>query len=250
MGLLDIPAPLFSALDGFIGFLPETLRLILWGCLGASVSMWLYLKLSKQQQIGEIKTATVAARKALSGYDGTDFDEMMPLATRVLSLSGKHFFVVLGPAILSSLPALALIVWVSNQFGFETPESGAEIAIAVTPASSLTWSSPAIKVKSEYLISWPVPGEKLLAYDSSGSSVFSIDGGLAPLMHKKTWWNSLIANPAGYLAESAPFEYVQLKLKPKHFLPFGPNWLRDWAGLFFGVLLAVSIGIKVIFKIN
>ena len=251
MGFFDIPAPVFSAIDGFLEFLPDTARLIVWATLCAAVSMYLYLKLSKQPEIAAIKQQSIAARKALNAYAGSEFDEMLPLAKQVLSLSGKHFMVVIGPAILSSLPALALIVWVSNQFGAIPPTPRSNVDVRTFPATSLTWSGPSIDLGNGiYTIAWPTTSETLTALNAEGQTEFALGQGIAPVLHKKTWWNTLIANPAGYLPDNSTIELVELDLTMKQFLPFGPSWLRDWAGLFFIWVLCVSITIKVIFKIN
>jgi len=251
MGFLDLASPLFSMLDGWISFLPETLRIILWASVGAAVSMYLYLKLSAQDKIGTIKSDSVAARKALSSYEGAEFDEMMPLATRVLSLSGKHFIAVLGPAVLSSLPALALIVWASNQFGIVAPAAGTPVAVSVYPETAIVWSPKEAASSGETgtLVAWPESGAVVTASSDAGE-LFVIGAGLAPVIHKKAWWNNLIGNPAGYLADDSSIELVEIDMTYREFLPFGPDWLREWAGLFFIALLVVSIGIKVVFKIH
>ena len=212
--------------------------------------MYLYLKMSQQDAIGQIKKDTVIARKALSSYEGTEFDEMMPLATRVLGLSGKHFAVVLGPAVLSSLPALALIVWVSNQFGVAAPAVGTKILVTTTPPTQLIWSDKVSEDDMGYTVAWPEKNEVLTARGADGNQLFQLGAGTATLIHKKTWWNNLIANPAGYLPENSRLELVDVQLPMQQFLPWGPDWLRDWVGLFFIMLLSASIGIKVIFKIH
>jgi len=251
MGFFDIPAPMFSAIDGLLVFLPETARLIVWATLCAILSMYLYLKLSKQDEIGTLKQQSIAARKALNAYEGSEFDEMLPLAKRVLMLSGKHFMVVIGPAILSSLPALMLIVWVSNQFGALPPVPGSSVDIRTMPATTLNWSGPSInRGDGLYTVIWPANDEPLTAIHSGQRVDLTLGRGVSPVIHKKTWWNTLIANPAGYLPNDSSMELVEIDLPMQQFFPFGPGWLRDWAGLFFIWVLTVSIAIKTIFKIN
>ena len=212
--------------------------------------MYLYLKMSRQDAISQIKKDTVIARNALSDYEGTEFGEMMPLASRVLGLSGKHFAVVLGPAVLSSLPALTLIVWVSSQFGVAVPAAGTKVLVTTTPATQLVWSDKVSENDMGYTVAWPGQNEAVTAKNKNGKLLFQLGAGTTPFIHKKIWWNSLIANPAGYLPENSSIELVEIQLPMQQFLPWGPDWLRDWAGLFFIVLLGASIGIKVIFKIH
>jgi len=214
--------------------------------------MYLYKIMSAQEAIGRLKAESIAARKALSGYEGTEFSEAIPLAVNVLKLSGTHLMRVTLPAIVSSLPALSLIVWVSNNYGYEAPASGDIIAVSISPDTQLTWN-PASSVLAgnpgEYEVTWPEVAEKIEAADQQ-STAFSIGTGLAPVIHKPLWWNMLIANPAGYLDEKSTIELVQLELTPHEYLPFGPDWLREWPGLFFIALIAASLAVKVIFKIN
>jgi len=247
MGLLDIPAPLFDLLAPVLSFLPAPVQLMFWGAVCGAFSMWLYQVMSGQDKIGAIKAETIAARKALAGYEGHEFDEMMPLALNVLKLSGKHFMTVIGPAVLSSLPALTLIVWVSNNFGYITPEPGTAVTVSVTPETELALPQNA---SGESQVNWPDAEEPVAVASTDGQSLFTVTGARSPLIHKKIWWNSLIANPAGYLDDDSPLELVTVDLQAHEYLPFGPDWLREWAGLFFITLLVVSIGIKVIFKIH
>jgi hypothetical protein len=66
-----------------------------------------------------------------------------------------------------------------------------------------------------------------------------------PTIHKRQWWNALIGNPLGYLPDSSRLEWIELGLPQREYLPFGPAWLRAWYVVFFGVLLAASLAIKV-----
>ncbi|MDQ3796891.1 MAG: hypothetical protein M3294_04805, partial [Pseudomonadota bacterium] len=66
MGVLDIPAPLFAWLDELIGQLvPPGVRLVLWGVIGAAVSMGLYWLISPQEKIKRNAAKSIEARRAL-----------------------------------------------------------------------------------------------------------------------------------------------------------------------------------------
>ena len=63
MGLLDLPAPLFAWLDAlFSGFASPALRLVIWGVIGAVMSMGAYWLLSPQKRIAQAKADAIAAR--------------------------------------------------------------------------------------------------------------------------------------------------------------------------------------------
>jgi hypothetical protein len=60
----------------------------------------------------------------------------------------------------------------------------------------------------------------------------------------------LIGNPIGYLSANSPLEWIELGLPQQEYLPLGPSWLRAWYVVFFGVLLAASLAIKVAARIE
>ncbi len=65
-----------------------------------------------------------------------------------------------------------------------------------------------------------------------------------PVLHKRQWWNALIANPAGYLPEDAPVESLRLGLPSHEILPLGPDWMRGWLFTYFVLLIDASLGFK------
>jgi hypothetical protein len=253
MGFFDLPSPAFAWVDQLLQLLPPTLRLVLWALIGASLSMYLYLKMSSQEKIGDLKTQATAARKKLSAYDGTEMDEMMPLAMNVLKLSGKHFYVVTGPAILSSLPALCLIVFISNAYGYIFPDAGSTVEISATPVDATLSidSDTAQRSETGYQVVWPGEGQSLNISDASGSLLVTLPAPApTPVIHKRQWWNSLIGNPAGYLDEDAAINELFLAMPEHRFIGIGPSWIQTWEFTFFIALLIFSLGIKVVFKIH
>jgi hypothetical protein len=241
MGFLDFPAPLFSAIDSVLGAIPVLPRLIIWAVITAVISMYLYWLCSAQEKVGQAKERAVTARRKMATYDGHEFDEMWPLARESLAASGKHFVVVLGPALLSSVPALMLIIWVSNHFSYALPEAGKTIGIESMPENSLVSGQ----------IEWPAADSILEVRDSAGKPLLSLPLAAAvPVVHKKAWWNSLIGNPNGYLAGDASADEVRFNLPEITYLNFGPGWIRTWEFSYFLVLIICSLGIKVAFRIH
>lgn len=243
MGLFDLPGPLLSWLDGGLGQVaPPTLRLILWGLLGGAASMALYWLLSPQRAIAAARMDAAAARRALDAYEG-DFGDAWPLIRRVLGQALRQLRLVLWPALVASLPAICLIVWVSTAYGYSFPAPGETVAIRTEPdhlqAELVTASPPATASRAiavadqdgEVLrtIPWPEPVD---------------------MIHKRQWWNLLFGNPAGYLPEDAEVELVALDLAPNEYLPFGPWWLRAWYGVFFTALVVGSLAVKLIWRIE
>jgi hypothetical protein len=249
MGFFDIPAPLFTALDNLMYGLPLLPRLLVWATLTAILSMALYWLCSAQDKVGAAKERAITARRKMAGYQGTEFDEMMPLAKESLVASGRHFGIVLWPALLSSLPALAMIVWVSGQFSYTLPQPGDSLEVYTDPAVELVGLSATSD--NTYTATYPE--------DDGAYSIVAINGeqlatlplsAPIPIVHKRQWWNSLIGNPNGYLADEDTIEAIHFELPSIEYLAIGPGWVRGWEFSYFALLIIVSLGIKVVFKIH
>jgi hypothetical protein len=251
MGLFDIPAPLFGAIDGLLGFLPAYARLLLWAAITGALSMFFYWLCSAQEKVEGAKRRAIKGRKEMAAYQGTEFGEMWPLAKESLAASGKHFIVVLVPAVLSSLPALTLIVWVSGQFSYTLPATGTDVAIQSTPAAAAERLQPLVIKEDGPAITWPPSDDKFTVSTLDNIELIELPLQAAvPVVHQRKWWNSLIANPNGYLPDDTGIEEIHFELLPIEFIQFGPAWARTWELSYFLLLILVSLGIKVAFKIH
>ena len=246
MGLLDLPAPLFAAVDDALGaFAPAWLRLVLWGLIAAAFSMGAYFVLSPQRRIARAKADALAARHALDAYDG-EFAGAWPLIRDVLKSAFRQLGLVTWPAIVSSLPVLALLVWMSTTYGHGFPDPGATVDIRTVPnglEARLETPTSAAEPSGQH--------REIVVIDGSGEVLHRLPWP-APVatIHKREWWNALLGNPAGYLPEGGPLERIDLDIPAKEYLPIGPAWLKAWYVLFFGVLLAASLAIKVSARIE
>jgi uncharacterized membrane protein (DUF106 family) len=250
MGVFDIPAPLFTALDSLLGGMPAYPRLLIWAALTGAVSMALYWLCSAQEKVGAAKQRAITARKQMAGYEGTEFDEMWPLARESLAASLSHFAIVLGPALLSSLPALAIIVWVSNTFGYNLPEAGDTLVITTEPEKEL--GAPLTgAADGTFEVYYPADDATVTVSTVDGETITTLPmQAPVPVIHKKLWWNSLIGNANGYLSGDAPVEAIYFVLEEQSFLSFGPGWLQSWWFSYFVLLIVVSLIIKVVFRIH
>lgn len=249
MGVFDLPAPLFAWLDGLMsGVAPPTLRLVLWGVVGAVLSMALYWALSPQRRIARTKAEAAEARRALDAYDG-EFAGAWPLIRRTLRLALKQVGLVAWPAVAASLPVLAMLAWLSTAYGYALPAAGTEVDVRTFPRAL-----PARLVhgadEEEPPPSSAAP-PRIVVADESGRVVGSVPL-TAPVstLHKREWWNALFGNPAGYLPDDAPLERIEIDLPQKEYIALGPAWLRSWYVVFFAALLAGSLAIKIAARIE
>ena len=251
MGLFDIPSPVYSAIDSLLAFLPLYGRLLIWAVFTGVISMILYWACSAQDKVEAATQRAIAARRNMAGYEGTEMNEMLPLAKESLAASGKHFLIVLGPAVLSSLPALTLIVWVSNHFSYELPAAGTPIAISSAPADLANKLTPANDESGNATIAWPAADQPAELSLGGGETLVTLPLAAAvPIVHQRYWWNILIGNPNGYLPEDSGVTEIQFALPRLVYLDIGPEWVRTWELSYFLLLILVSLGIKVAFKIH
>ncbi len=249
MGVLDVPAPLFSWLDALMGqFAPPTVRLILWGIIGAAVSMGLYWLLSPQQKIAHTKASALEARRVLDAYEG-DFSGVWPHMREMLRLSLKHVGIVFWPAVVASLPVLCLLVWLSTTYGYHFPASGSEVEIRTFPQGlQARWIAGA-EGAEESAIPSETPRIELRNDQDEVVRMIPLPEPV-PAVHKYQWWNALLGNPVGYLPAEARIDRIEIDLPSQEFLPFGPSWMRSWEFLFLTVLIVASVVIKIAFRIK
>jgi hypothetical protein len=246
VGLLDLPAPLFAGLDSLLsGLASPTLRLVIWGVIGAALSMGAYWLLSPQTRIAQAKADALAARRALDAHDG-ELAEAWPLISRVLRTALRQLGLVTLPAVLGSLPVLVLLIWLSTTYGYAFPDDGRDVSVRTQPAAA------AAQVQSvEAADASAKADHQVVVLDEAGNLVerFLLPAPV-PTIHKRQWWNALVGNPIGYLPDSSRLEWIELGLPEREYLTIGPSWLRAWYVVFFGVLLAASLAIKITARIE
>jgi hypothetical protein len=256
MGLLDLPGPLFGLIDQVLaGFVPDLLRLALWGVLAGWLTMLVYRRLSNQEKIQSLKAEQKIQQKAISEFDG-ELGELLPLIRHTLGLGMRQLSLSLGPALLSAIPVLFLVVWVAGRFGHEQPSAEDTVIVTANEISehspALAWQpASAVRVTPEgWEVRWPRAGQQLALTQSELLLLRLPAEAPIPVIHKKRWWNLLMANPIGYLPEQATVDMVSIGLPPQQFLNFGPAWIRGWMFSFFGVFLVSSIAFKLLLRID
>ena len=254
MGLFDIAAPLFDWIDtGFSGYVPEWLRLVVWGVIAAAISMALYHKLSAQRAMAAVKAESAEVRKSLKGYDG-EFAGLWALLRRNIALSARLVQLAALPAIVASLPVIFLIVWLSNAYGYRLPARGALIEVRSAPHEvELSWGPESVApfAPGIWHVSWPLKRLPIHLYGVGDEPIVTLPlAAPIPILHKRQWWNELIGNPAGYLPDDAAVDSLEFGLPERLFIKFGPDWMRGWATIFFTALVAFSIAIKMSFRIH
>ncbi len=249
-GFFDYPGIVFDEIYYWIqGYIPNGIIIVLMSFLAAYISMWVYARFSKQEILKELKPRQKQAQKNLAQYDGP-FNGLMPLIKNNLKLSAKHMWLTFFPALLATIPLLFILPWLSNNFSVNFPTEGQEIKVEVhsyTPYG-LNWisSQPIKKLNhNQWLIKWPGEHKKIKLKDEYSEKILSLPlMGLSPILHKKQWWNKLIANPAQYLNDDSLVQELIINYPEQQYISFGPNWLRGWLPLFMIGIITFSLFFK------
>lgn len=255
MGLLDLPSPIFAFVDRWLFFLPDLALIAFWALLSAIGTMWLYHRYSRQDELADLKPQIKQVQKQLANYDGP-MSGLWPIIGRSTRLSGRQMGLTLWPALVASVPVLFVLVFLSNEYGHRFPETGANVTVtpvaADTPAS-WEWRGPGRAgwdaEAGHWNLAWPADATSLVPGNGDPLITLPMDEP-ASVIHKRQWWNWLIGNPVGYLAEDAPAEALQIGLPRQRFLPFGPAWLGYWEIPYLVLLVAFSLTIKIRFGIH
>lgn len=256
MGVFDVASPIFAWVDGLMsGWLPDTIRLVLWAVVAGVASMALYRVTSNQARLTAIKAEMATLRQEIAAFDGP-FSGMWKLVGRNLRLALRQLWVTFVPAVIASLPVIFLLVWVSNSFDATMPAPGEPVEVeafardgAMLPA--LHWRGDArVTGEGKWTVAWPDAGRHLELVDADDEVMLTLPPA-APVgvVHQRRWWNTLLGNPAGYLPPG-PVDAVEIDLPRREYLPFGPGWLRGWIPLFFAVVIAVSLLLKILWRLH
>src|SRR5581483_3116222 len=192
--------------------------------------------------------------RALALHEG-GFGELHALIRRNLALSIRQLGMTLKPALIASLPLLFVMPWLSNRFGIEAPAPGTHVAACARPAEAaqgLRWEPAAAAPRDGcWQLAWPADDAHLKLEDAQGTLLFAVPAApRSDIVHKFIFLNWLVGNPDGYLPDSAPLDALTLALPQRALVPLGPAWLRGWEPWYFGILLIVSVALKLRWNVN
>ena len=258
MALFDILAPVLSLFDDMIEpFTSVLIRLAFWACIAALISSVVFKKLSNPEKINALKIKLKIMQDQLNQHDG-EFAELKDLAINTIKLSLKRMVLTFIPALLASVPIIFLLTYLSNRYELHEPAVNEVVQITINwekldanNTVSIFNRDKLIKKQNVNSITWPEKNQVLRLIDNTTDiEVLIFPSAISGIIHKKKWWNSLIGNPAGYLAEGSSISSIELNYKQQQIISFGPKWLRGWLLLFFFMTLVFSIAFIFIFKIR
>ena len=259
MGFFDLPAPIFSLLDRLLVFLPDLVKLIIWGLVAGYGTMWLFKRFSNQEKIQGLKIQVKKNQKKMAAFEG-EINELLPLIGQTLKLAFKQLGAALGPALLVSIPVIFILAWLSNSYSLKQPEASEVYQAEVITLSDSNFSSAEYnlgnKAQTRWLendsaweFSWPAEG-KPLTLNHSSANILSISADkVTNIVHKKQWWNWLVGNTMGYLPADSNIDQIIFNFEENKILEMGPGWMHGWMFPFFLSFLIFSLAFKFILKI-
>lgn len=231
-GLLDLPAPLLTAIDGLLsGFIPAALRVIVYGLLVSYFGMRIYARLSNQRRLRAVQRRTRQVRRQLHDPN-IEFDQLLRVSRLSIQHSLRHLLLVLAPSLAAMLPFLLVFPWASNEFGAPPPAAGTQLNWCVDPpadAQRVRIGSAIPGADGCTEAPWPQAAIEIRIDDQPVAS--APWSGSSEILHARRWWNLLLANPAGELPAMVGPLTISVQFPPRSLLPFGPDWLGSWLTL-------------------
>lgn len=240
MGLFDLPVSALSWADTALAvLLPDAARIGIWGALGAVLSMGLYWLVSPQRHLMRIAAEERGLKEKLRD-ERASLVEGLASARRLMYLAVMRLWLLVPPVIAAAVPVLCLMPWLETQYAYELPQPEQAATVRTSPDS----------IQGMWIAAGNQP-PRIELRDEKGL-VVQTQSIVAPVpsIQKRVWWNRLFGNPLGYLPDEGPIERIDIDLPPRYFLTVGPDWMRSWATPFFASLLAMSLLIKLIFRIR
>lgn len=233
--------------------MPDVLRICVYGVLCGVISVSIYAWISNQRRIAELKRKARDLRARVLA-DDIDHRELLRLTRSNLATSFRLLGRTFVPAVVSALPVILAIEWISIHHSFDVPEPGERIRITAVPhSSSLTAAPDNIEFGKQDEMWLAVPdasGQILLCED--GVEVYAGNPFDAPTayLQKKKWWNAVMPSRAGYLSADSTIQAVHFEFAKKLFFQNIPEWLATWHFSFFAALVITAVTLRLRFRIS
>ena len=256
--LFDSLNPVLALVDRLLAglSLAPVWRIAVFAALGSLVSMLLFKKLSNQAELAKLKQEISQVQKDLV-RSSDENGSLGKVLRRNLGLSGRQLWLSFWPALVASIPILFLLVFCSNQFGTEAMDSGARVYVMPVELDGSPGDYRWIDINAQWDArkkAWtfyqPEPGKTAVLMRGAEPQLIVPTVVPTHVLHKKQWWNFLIANPAGYIDDNASAERFEFNTPTQVIINWGPKWMRGWLFAFMLFLVLFSVAIKIVWKIH
>jgi hypothetical protein len=253
--MVNFVFPILTIVDRWLSFiLPwELVRICFWGLLCAALSMTLYTWLSDQKRVAELKGEAKKLRATIMDPE-VEESEFRRMLRQNLLVSAQLLGKVFTPALLSSVPSLLVILWISTYQSFALPAPGSPVGVEVVPSSECLVAAPKdILTRNDDGLSITVSEEpRSIRLVKCGQLAYEGNPFVppSPEIRRWAWWNVLWASEAGYVRSESGLEGIFFHFPRKEFLRGLHPYLISWEFPFFVTLLVASVALKFAFRIE
>lgn len=246
--MINLTFPVLNAIDAWLAlWLPELWRIALWGAASGAAALGLYALLSDQAGLAQLKRGTRDLRTKMLDPQ-LEGDGYLRLARQNLLTSFRLLGKSIGPAMISSIPFFVVLLWLSVYQTYATPQAGSVVPVEILPITSAVQLAPLPSLQRTS------DGIRLIVSSEPESLRFTDGGGIVyegtpinpptAVIHKRTWWNTLLGNQAGYVRADASVDEIRFRFGFKRFLSGVPGWMTTWELPYFTALIAAALAIK------
>ncbi|MFO1128810.1 MAG: hypothetical protein U1E66_10335 [Rhodospirillales bacterium] len=252
--MINLTFPVLNAIDGWLAhWVPVMLRVALWGVASGVAALGLYAALSDQPGLARLKRATRGLRREMLDPD-LDRDAYMRLVRQNLAQSFRLLGKSLVPSMLSSVPVLVIVLWLSVYYSYDRPPPGEAVPVDVVPAQAdvLPASIPPLQRTADGTRLMVGDAPQPVRFVDAAGTVYqgTPDDPPTPVVQKRTWWNALLGNQAGYIRADAAADEIRFQFPFKHLLSGVPEWMATWELTYFLSLVVAALICKFGLKIE
>ncbi|MFO7914928.1 MAG: hypothetical protein R6U43_04460 [Candidatus Krumholzibacteriales bacterium] len=234
--MINVIFPLFDAIDGLLAaLLPPLVRICLWGVVAGALSVAVYALISPQDKIAGYKEQLRKYRRELMGNQDLEFKEYMAVSRKNLKTSMLFFSSAIGPALVSAVPVIVLLLYLHTSLGYTAPETLSAEAPAGGVKLQLSQTQEEVTVRD---------GNNRVLY--SGNPLHPP----VPSVSKRWWWNALFENPAGYIRDDAEIDEIRFNTSRRIYLGFMPGWGQGVELPYFLLVFITALSGRIIFRIK
>ncbi len=240
--------------DGWLAGLPLSVRLSILGALAGILSITIYAKLSPQASIAKLKKKTRSLQREMLNVD-LEFVDFWRLSKENLKTSLRLFTTVLGPALVSALPVIFLVIWINTCLAYEAPPTPSDLVVTTEQGNielQMIIDTNLDEISQKEIHDHNLANSQKIVVMADEMVIYSGTplSPPTPVIHKRRCWNVLLESPAGYVVEDAPIDSIMLNVSKKQIIKWMPNWATGWEVPFFTFVLIAALGIKLGFRIE
>lgn len=245
MGFFNLLNPVFDLAATLLQLLlPVWLTMILWAVALAWLCNFLYEWLAPTAALDNISAELKRLRSELIDGDH-DFRGLLANIGHTLTLSLRQAGIALLPTLVSAIPFLMLLVWLSDSYTYQPPMPDQTLNAVFYPIEDSAPVERTLLIKAN-----ESPDSERFDWVADDIGVQLSISAKKPVnvIHRRRWWNVLIGNPNGFLSDDpawAEYDKIEFDLTRRELTQLGPLWMRGWEFWLFTPFIIGAIALRV-----